>query len=375
MKLMRITGMLALGLGFMLRAGGEENAEPPQTEERDFILYTGANLKVMDGENLYPVVRVTPFSIFVEVEGVVVQEDLKKVDKLWIDLEIKLNENSASIANLETKKTYTPGRLLVADWGNITAGSYAAERGRLDNTEFSSIEETVVLPSSSGYGRDHRGSTGGTERLSRQDDAARQDFDAYEVTLELSTEDRIVDPYLLMVTDFHLPSNPDQVHRKYQVKVLEGIGREPVSVRMIQGGFPEGFEVDDCDVYLYSNGREVPTNLSAKQVALTRDEAFQYLILEYLIGHKGETLPPRPMWVGMPVGTKELIRDGTQNPPIRLSLDVKGRVTDLEVPGEGDGGVPAAVLEAFRAFRFYPALDNGKAVEATYTLRPKELIR
>ena len=63
------------------------------------------------------------------------------------------------------------------------------------------------------------------------------------------------------------------LYRKSHLTPLRRIDAEPRRVILSQRGFPPDFQVEDFDVYLYSNGREIPTNCSEKQIALTRDEA------------------------------------------------------------------------------------------------------
>ncbi|RKX32740.1 MAG: hypothetical protein DRP71_11580 [Verrucomicrobia bacterium] len=343
---------------------------------KDYILYTGGNLQVLDGDEKHPIVGVSPFTITIRRKGRFEKIPLDKVGRLWIDREMKLNRQSAAISNLLSRKAYTPGHEEVADWGSIRTGDLSSGQSPLDNVQGNFFEDSVTIQKDRASIGRSRGaltsSTGGSGLLDRRGGEGGGTFDALEVTLELASRDSIIDPYLVLVTDFRDPAVPDQFFRKFRVRVLDGISREPVSIQLLQGGFPVGFEVDEFNIYLYSGGREIPTTLSDKQVALTADEAFQYLILEYLIGHKGETLVPRPMWVGMPFEVKEQIRGLETNPEVNLILDAKGRVVDLTIRG---GELGPDIIAAFRAFRFYPALETGKSVEGSYALKPKELVR
>jgi hypothetical protein len=358
--------------GFFVSSVAEEAAE-----KKNYILYTGANLQVMDGEEVYPVVGVSNFALSVSRQGRIEKIPLDKVGRLWIEREMKLNKQSAVISNLRSKKAFTPGRETTADWGTISTGGYANDQGTLDNVAGNFFEDEIALQKNRGSATGLRGgftsSAGPTEMPGQRGREGEVLQDALEVSLDLASGDSIADPYLVLVTDYHDPAVPDQFFRKFMVKVLNRISPDPVSIRLLQDRFPAGFEVEEFNLYLYSGGKEIPTNLSDKQVALTTDEAYQYLILEYLVGHKGETLAPRPMWVGMPAKVKEQIRNLEANPQVDLILDKKGRVIDLTVPSESELGPD--IIEALRAFRFYPTLENGKAVEGSYALRPKELVR
>ena len=362
-----------VGMGGSCGSSGAEEA----AEKKDSILYTGANLQVMDGEEGYPVVGVSNFAVSVSRKGRIEKIPLDKVGRLWIEREMKLNKKSAVISNLRSEKAFTPGRETVADWGTISTGGYARDQGTLDNVGGNFFEDGIALQESrakaTGFGGGVTSSTGRTELTGQKGGSGEVLLDALNVSLDLASSDSIANPYLVLATDYRNPAVPDQSFRKFMIRVLDGISPDPVSIRLLQDRFPAGFEVDEFNVYLYSGGKEIPTNISDKQVALTADEAYQYLVIEYLVGHKGETLAPRPMWVGMPTEVKEQILDLAANPKVDLILDRKGRVIDLAI---GDDGVlDPDIAKALRGFRFYPTLKKGKAVDGIYTLRPKELVR
>lgn len=356
---MRMLPLLFLAIGPAMVAA---EAEVP----KEFILYTGASLKVLDGEQRHPVVGVNAFAVRVEVDGKVESREYDELGEFWIDREMKLNSLSASIEAVESRKAFTAGRDRMPDWGSVSTGSYATIQGADDSKGGTGLDPSLML--NSGAGQFQSNGPGGPGFVEEGTDPTH---DALEVTFQLASVHAIPEPYLLLVTDYRRVDAPGATFRKFHLEVLDGIGPEPRSVRLLQGGFPQGFGVENFELFLYSGRREVPTNLSDKQVALTRDEAMQYLVLEYLVGHKGETLGPRPMWVGLPAETRQLIREGAANPRIGLSLDAKGRVTALRII---NGPEPdAVILDAIRAFRFYPALEQGRAVESTYELRPKEV--
>lgn len=355
--------LLLLGIGPALTTGEAD-------EPKEFILYTGANLKVLDGNREYLVVGVTEVAVQVEIDGKAEARGYDELGELWIDREMKLNALSATIQGIEIRKASATGRAGKVDWGSIAAGTYASTQGADSGKGGEGFDQSLLLnPGSSGFQTD----SSSRPELPDEQTEPNPDLDALEVTFQLASEHAIPAPYLVLKTDYRIAGQPGAVFRKFHLEVVDGIGTVPRTVRLLQRGFPPGFAVDDYEVFLYSGRREVPTNLSDKQIALTRDEAMQYLILEYLVGHKGETLGPRPMWVGMPAETKKMVREGTANPSVQLSLDTKGRVTELEFL-EGPDPDPA-IVDAIRAFRFYPALEQGRAEESTYELRLKEVVR
>ncbi|MEZ5276916.1 MAG: hypothetical protein R3F07_11100 [Opitutaceae bacterium] len=365
------TGILA-AVCALHSLGRSQEAATPDDEVREFTLFTGANLKIIDGEFLRPVLNVTDKGLFVDFDGQARKLDFDDVNELWIDREMKLNAVYARINDMKMDMAFSEGLVRVPIWGTVAAGTYSADRGSLDSSEQPDIKLPPAMNSGNVISGPDRSS--GWKGLSPTDqrDAG---FDAWKVSFKLSSAHALPTLYAVLITDYRDPARSGDVLRKFHLQTIDGISAEPKEITLLQEGFPPGFQVEDSDIYLYSMGREIPTNLSEKQVALTRDEAMQYLILEYMIGHKDATLPPRPMWVWMPPEVKTLIRESETNPVVRLDLDVKGRVINLVVDSEGEEGIAPEITAAFRDFRFYPAFENGRPIEGSYTLRPKELLR
>ena len=127
-------------------------------------------------------------------------------------------------------------------------------------------------------------------------------FDAMEITFDLSSEKPVGDPYVVIVANYHeKDSKPGEVHNWIFAQALDAVGPDPRKVHIKQGGFPRGFELEKFQVHLYKAGRELASNVAEKRVPLTRDEAFDYLLLEYFHSHKGDTLRAEPLMGNVPM--------------------------------------------------------------------------
>ncbi|HTH47394.1 MAG TPA: hypothetical protein VMB21_07780 [Candidatus Limnocylindria bacterium] len=211
-------------------------------------------------------------------------------------------------------------------------------------------------------------------RLQAESDLAKQMFDAVEVSFEFSSQVYLEKPYLVVVTHFHTPADgPGELRQGVFAKALDAIGSKPTWIDVIHGGFPPGFELDEVQVHLYSNGREIPTEVAPKRVALSRDDAFEYLKIEYLSGHPGETMVASPA-IGRPTKAEQL-----KLTPNQLKAVYYAKVSAEGVPlgtfadEACTQPVEGLVGELAQNVRYYPAMEKGKLVEGTARLKLMDL--
>ena len=208
---------------------------------------------------------------------------------------------------------------------------------------------------------------GGRQRA--DSDLALQLFDAVEVSFEFSSEVYLEKPYLVVITRFHERDAKSGVVRSgVFAKALESIGSRPTKIDVIHGGFPPGFEIEELQVHLYNEGREIPTEVAQKRVPLSRDEAFEYLLIDHLRGHKGDTVPATPA-VGRP-NRQEMVQLGPKrfDAVYFAKVDKNGRPGGTYVDEDCSQPVDETVAALTGAVRYYPALDQGQPVDGVARL-------
>ena len=201
-------------------------------------------------------------------------------------------------------------------------------------------------------------------RLHAEEDRALELFDAVEVRFEVASAAYLEKPYVVVITRFHTRDDKPGVARNaVYAKALNAIGAQPTKVELLHGGFPPGFEIEDLQVHLYNEGKEIPTEVAQKRVPLSRDEAFEYLQIDYFRGHKDDTLPATPA-VGRP-DRPELTRLGSKqsNAVYYVKVDKKGRPGGAYVDEDCSQPADVAVAALAGAVRYYPALEHGKTVD------------
>ena len=118
--------------------------------------------------------------------------------------------------------------------------------------------------------------------------------DAMDVAFDVSSDKPLHNPYVVTIARFHPKgTKPGTVQNLVYAQALDPIDAHPVRVQFEETGYPPEYELLDFQFHLYNKGKEVATSISDKRVDMTRDEAFEYVKMEYMSVHRSDTLPPR----------------------------------------------------------------------------------
>jgi hypothetical protein len=394
-------------------------ASAPQradAEAKPYVLFMSTDVAVQRGRKLYPIKDVSGKSFIVSVNGQLTEVPMHGEPR---DLEFKhalvLARATASLTGLQSERTYTPATdprmvrqreavlaaAVIGDNASLAEGQYIRSLNggwapgstyqigpAADNTNPANARLAPgAAPDTAGMAAASQSASqaqdmmmsnlaqGAAARMRAEADLAQEQFDAVAVSFDVSSQTYLEKPYLIVITRFHLPNDkPGTARNAVYAKALESIGGKPRHIEVLHGGFPHGFEIEDLQVHLYNEGREIATDVSQKRVPLTRDEAFEYLKIEYLGGHKGESLSATPA-LGRPSKEQQL----------KLTPNQWKAVYYVKVSKEGvplgtyaDEACSQPVDETIGALaknvRFYPALENGKPTEGTARLEFSELV-
>ena len=133
----------------------------------------------------------------------------------------------------------------------------------------------------------------------------------------------------MTVTKFH-PSGGGAgvVQNLVYARSLNPIGPQKTSIHLLEGGFPQGFEVVDFQLHLYNQGEEVATSVSPKRVPLTRDEAFEYVLMEYVGAHRGDTLDAVPLMGKLPADLPSRLAEGKYSATLYVKVSKDGLASE-----------------------------------------------
>jgi hypothetical protein len=200
-------------------------------------------------------------------------------------------------------------------------------------------------------------------------------FDAMDLAFEVSSEKPLDDPYVMIVVQYRaLDARPGQVGNWIYARALKPIGHEPLKVHVEQGGFPRGFELQGFQVHLYNQGEEIATNVAPKRMALTREEAFQYVVIDYVSHNKGASLPATPVMGKLPGDLRTRLTADQLSKPYFVKVSKDGMPVGTYIDKAcSKEATDAYVQSVVREIRFKPALENGKAVDGVARLQFSEL--
>jgi len=375
------------------------------------------DLAVEMNKKLYPVKDVHGRMFIINVKGEPVSVPMTgEAHKLQFDHKLTLTRNAVALSGLVSGRAYTAARdpkmkrqrdavlaeAVIGDNASLAEGKFiaglnkgyvlinsdarapdgtplqgaAASAATLDSNSAAAAAQAFQAQSQMENLRQSNLTSGGFANLAAEADLAQDLYDAVEARFELSSPVFLEKPYVVVITRFHARDDKPGVARNAVfAKALEGFGLKPTKVEILHGGFPPGFEIEELQIHLYNEGREVPTDIAQKRVPLTREEAFEYLKIDYFRGHKTSTLPATAA-VGRP--DKQELARLTPN-QVKATYFVKvnknghpgGVFADEECSQPADEAVASLVVAA----RFYPALTEGKAVDgvARITLTDFEL--
>jgi hypothetical protein len=201
-------------------------------------------------------------------------------------------------------------------------------------------------------------------------------YDAMDVKFEVSAEKPLNHPYVVVIGRYHEKGDPAGALRNWiYAQALERVDSKRAKVEILRGGMRPGFVMKDLQVHLYNDGQEVATNVSSKRVALTRDEAFEYVKMDYVSSHKGTTLPAVPAMGKLPADLPSRLAQGqfTNAFYVKVSKDGVGANAYFDEACSRPVEDPyiAAVL---KDIRFKPALEKGKPVDGVAKLKLGQLV-
>jgi len=202
-----------------------------------------------------------------------------------------------------------------------------------------------------------------------------QGFDGVDVEFEISSPRPLHNPYVVTMTKFHPAGTKEgTVQNLVYAKSLDPIDSHPTRVHFVEGGFPFNFDLIDFQLHVYNQGKEIATNVSSKRVELTRDEAFEYVKMEYVGAHKGETLAAAPVMGKLPADLPARLADGKYGDTFYVKVSKDGLAEEPFLDAACTKRISDPYLESVvKGVRFKPALENGSPVNGVAALKLGQL--
>mgnify|MGYP000937752490 CR=1 FL=1 len=370
---------------------GRQTAESPT---KAHTLFMGVDLAI-EHKNMFRRVReVSGSSWVVNVEG---RPEFipanKQALKIKVEQSLKLSEARATLGDLKTERTYAPGRDpgMEAMRTQLHLGAFTTERQMVAERELSrelnraswatTLEDEDLVPrvgpppdpvralddlETAADLAQSQMTTSQFNQAIADEQSKKELFDAILVEFDISAPKPLANPYMIVVAQFREKGAPASTARNWiYAQMLDYVDETPRRVSMRRGGLPPGYELDKVNVHVYDQGREVATNVSPKRVELTREEAFQYIVIEHIGNNKGQTLPAMPVMATLTPEVRTRLREGEGQQVYYVNVSKDGLVTDaFEDEGYSKRIADPFFAEVVRRVWFKPALKSGKPVEA-----------
>lgn len=200
-------------------------------------------------------------------------------------------------------------------------------------------------------------------------------LDAMDVEFDIRSAKPLHNPYVVTMTRFKTnTSKPGMVQNLVYAQSLHPIDEHLSHVHFVEEGFPFGYQLVDFQLHIYNRGEEIATNIAADRVELTREEAFEYVKMEYLGSHLKDTLPAAPVMAKLPADLPARIAQGKYSSSFYVKVSKDGFADEAFSDPACTQKIEDPYLESVvKRVRFKPALNNGKAVDGVSTLNLTKL--
>jgi hypothetical protein len=188
------------------------------------------------------------------------------------------------------------------------------------------------------------------------------DFNALAIQCTLSSPEPVRRPYAVMRVFLRKPEKPDEPLSSIRFFRLPDLGPKPRKVQLLHENLPAGFSLDRYELHVYSQGEELPTNLSPHRVELTLDEVHQFFVLKHISEHSSGDAPIAIVRELLDHDLRQHVSDDQLNRAVDVTVDAAGRVTNLELEPHTAQSPDAYISSVLQNVRFLPAVQKGKPI-------------
>lgn len=302
---------------------------------------------------------------------------LATVDKLVVerayspgnDPRRRMMEQSAALAAEEDNAELAQGRLSASETNGlplVSSGAGPGGKGGVVGTEIGKNQMATIQgasgPESAGLESGSDLGQIGTTAGKIQQQLQEEQFDAMHIAFAVSSARMLTQPYLVAMVHYMDPGKGRRTaHWWIYAQELSAIEPRAHRVEILAPGLPPGFTYDRTQIHLYDHGSEVATTASANWISLSEEEAFLYLIADYLSTNRGATLAPAPV-LHAPTRAEAAVLMRAGSPRyVFVTVDKDGNATGAFTDAKCAHPVPEGLVSVtLLKVRFTPALEAGR---------------
>jgi hypothetical protein len=200
-------------------------------------------------------------------------------------------------------------------------------------------------------------------------------LDAMDVEFDIRSAKPLHNPYVVTMTRFRTTGGKSgMVQNLVYAKSINPIDEHLSHVHFVEEGFPFNYELLDFQLHIYNRGEEVATNIASDRVELTREEAFEYVKMEYIGAHPKDTLPAQAAMGKLPADLPAKLANGQYGAAFYVRVSKDGMAGEAY----SDAGCTKRIDDPYldsvvKRVRFKPALNIGKPVDGIATLKLSQM--
>ncbi len=362
-----------------------------------YVLFTGTDIQVLHDQVLYRVQDVKGDAFAIKVRGEEIRIPMgKNPEKLKLTQVERLTARNVTVAKYKYDRIYTAAHDPRRKWAESVAASGAMDDA-MENAQLALAKTSPTVKKVTGPGKSVNApnpaygaalqnvqsasltassdlNSAGFQSQKLAEELALQLFDAVEVQFEVSSARPIQSPYVVVLARYHEKDEPQYVRNWLFAKALDPIDAKPRKVFVQEGGFPPGYVLDHLQIHLYENGAEIATDLSENRAPLTREEAHEYLVIDYVATHKNDTAAPQVALARMPDDWKSHLKGGSSQKTYYVKVDRTGHSTGFFEDEACTTKIADSYYEdVLKNMLFLPALEKGKAIDSVAKVRPSDV--
>lgn len=389
-----LLGLLAALVFSQATAHGEDRPGTQTDERKDHAVFVGATILVDSPKGNGELIEVVRRSARIATTAGPTTVPIRQLTGAQTRRTPKMSGTILAIADLRGERTFTrasdPARMALDEMADMShlrsekidtamANAMAAERqvaySDMDRDALSQIKAEVQSGLESAFVETSGNMFNSGSTMGRAENRATDETsDAYEVAFTVTAPAPVENVHAVLILMVKSPGPSREAVSHLNFKQLPDLDPEPRRMRLRCEGLPLGYSVESFAVHIYANGRELATSQSDKAVVVTRHEAFQFLMIRYLLEHKSVEAPPRIASEFIPVGVRSRLSSDMLSRSAEVRVSADGTVLDVKLDGTGTQEVDAYLDSVLRECFFFPALRQGVPTETETTVVLSELV-
>jgi hypothetical protein len=200
-------------------------------------------------------------------------------------------------------------------------------------------------------------------------------LDAMDIEFDIRSGKPLHNPYVVTMTRFRTAgTKAGMIQNLVYAKSIHPLDEHLSHVHFTEEGFPFNYELIDFQLHVYNRGEEIATNIASDRVELTRDEAFEYVKMEYIGSHLKDTLPAAPAMAKLPADLPPKLAQGKYAATFYVKVSKDGFGDEAFTDAACTHRINDDYLDSVvKRVRFKPALNMGKPVDGIASLNLGQL--